>query len=142
MTNSETNNANFKPIPDTKDSIALAIRQPNNRHEIPEIIAGGKGRIAEQIIQIAFQNGIKVREDEDLVEILSSIDLETEIPIEAFAAIAEILSYIYALNNSMHSANSNDSDETENIEKKGIDSVDEMANELVSHWLALKESPI
>jgi hypothetical protein len=42
----------------------------------------------------------------------------------------------------MRSANSNDSDETENIEKKGIDSVDEMANELVSHWLALKESPI
>ena len=76
------------------------------------------------------------------MEILSSIDLETEIPIEAFAAIAEILSYIYALNNSMGSANNNDFDKTENVEKKGIDSIDELANELVNYWLHLKESPI
>ena len=141
MTNSETNSANFKPIPETRNSIALAIRQPNNQHDIPEIIAGGKGRVAEQIIQIALQNGVKVREDEDLVEILSSIDLETEIPIEAFAAIAEILSYVYAINNSMRSANNNDCDETESFEQTKINSIDQMANELVNHWVNLKDIP-
>ena len=39
-----------------------------------------------------------MREDADLVEILSAIDIESEIPIEAVAAVAEILSYVYRAN--------------------------------------------
>ena len=49
-------------------------------------------------LQIAWANDIKVREDADLVEILSAIDVDSEIPIEAFAAVAEILAYVYRVN--------------------------------------------
>ena len=64
----------------------------------PRVVASGHGGVAEQILQLAWANDIKVREDADLVEILSAIDVESEIPIEAFAAVAEILSYVYQAN--------------------------------------------
>lgn len=59
------------------------------------MVATGEGFIAEQIVRIALDNGITVHKDSDLVEILSKLDIDALIPVEAFAAVAEILSYIY-----------------------------------------------
>ena len=64
----------------------------------PKVIAAGRGSVAEQILALAFANGIKVREDADLAELLSAIDIDSEIPLEAFTAVAEILSYVYRAN--------------------------------------------
>ena len=66
--------------------------------KIPKIIATGEGTFADQILQIAWANNIKVREDADLIEILSAIDIDSEIPVETFAAVAEILTYVYRAN--------------------------------------------
>ena len=49
-------------------------------------------------MQVAFAAGVKVRTDADLAEMLSAVDIESEIPIEAFAAVAEILAYVYRVN--------------------------------------------
>jgi flagellar biosynthesis protein len=65
---------------------------------VPKIIASGHGHVAEQILQVAFAQGIRVREDADLTEILSKIEVDTEIPLEAFAAVAEILARVYQAN--------------------------------------------
>ena len=59
------------------------------------MVASGRGALAEQILQIAFDRGVKVRNDADLAEILAAIEVESEIPLEALAAVAEILSYVY-----------------------------------------------
>ncbi len=67
----------------------------------PRIVAKGTGRFAEQLIGIAFENGVKVRKDADLAEILSQLDVDSEIPVEVFAAVAEILSYVYQANGTM-----------------------------------------
>jgi flagellar biosynthesis protein len=80
--------------PPTK-SKAVALRYDPKREEAPRVVATGKGHIADQIVRIALENGISVREDADLVEILSKLDIDALIPLEAFAAVAEILSYIY-----------------------------------------------
>ena len=77
---------------------AVALSDQEKSGTRPRVVASGKGSVAEQIIQLAWANDIKVREDADLVEILSAIDVESEIPIEAFAAVAEILSYVYRAN--------------------------------------------
>ena len=77
---------------------AVAISDQKKRGTGPQVVASGHGSVAEQILQLAWANNIKVREDADLVEILSAIDVESEIPIEAFAAVAEILSYVYRAN--------------------------------------------
>lgn len=77
---------------------AVAIADSSESRTRPRIVASGEDSVAEQILQIAWANNIKVREDADLVEILSAIDIESEIPIEAVAAVAEILSYVYRAN--------------------------------------------
>ncbi len=81
-----------------KQVVAVAIEYKPEVDSAPRVLAGGHGSVAEQILEIAFANGVKVREDADLAEILSSIDLESEIPPEAFAAVAEILIYVYRAN--------------------------------------------
>ena len=83
---------------DITRSVAVALGYDAEVDQAPRVLAGGHGSIAEQILEIAFANGMKVREDADLAELLSSIDLESEIPTEAFAAVAEILIYVYRAN--------------------------------------------
>jgi len=90
---------NLKPPPPTSDAVAVALAGQKPGERAPKVVAGGRGKVAEQILQIAFQNGVKVREDADLAQLLSAIDIESEIPLEAFAAVAEILIYVYQANN-------------------------------------------
>jgi flagellar biosynthesis protein len=84
-----------EPSPQTK---AVALQYEREEDDAPRIVASGKGAIAEQILQVAFANNIKVREDAELVEILSLLDVDSPIPLEAFAAVAEILTYVYEAN--------------------------------------------
>lgn len=80
---------------------AVALHYQPETEYAPKVVAKGRGAIAEQILQIAFANDIKVREDADLAELLSLVDVDSEIPLEAFAAIAEILAYVYRANGTM-----------------------------------------
>lgn len=73
----------------------MALRYDTEHEDAPRVMATGEGFIAEQIVRIALDNGITVHKDSDLVEILSKLDIDALIPLEAFAAVAEILSYIY-----------------------------------------------
>ncbi len=83
---------------DNKETVAVALGHDLVDDRPPKVVAGGRGRIAEQILEIAFANGVKVRKDADLAQLLSSIDIDSDIPVEAFAAVAEILTYVYQAN--------------------------------------------
>lgn len=82
---------------------AVALGYNPNSELAPTVLAKGKGHIAEKIIQIALDKGIEIRKDEDLIQILKAVDIDEQIPMEAFAAVAEILSYIYQANNKAQS---------------------------------------
>lgn len=84
------------PTPET--ALAVALKYEPKSEFAPKVVASGRGTVAEQILAIAFAKGIKVREDADLVKLLSVLDIDSEIPIEAFAAVAEILAYVYRAN--------------------------------------------
>ncbi len=77
---------------------AVALGYEIGKDNAPKVLAKGEGFIAEKIIQIAIDEGIEIREDADLVQILKAVDIESEIPLEAFTAVAEIISYIYNIN--------------------------------------------
>jgi flagellar biosynthesis protein len=83
--------------PPKRTAVALHY-QPVNADSAPKVVASGRGWVAEKILEVAFANGVKVREDADLAEILAAVDLDEEIPVEAFIAVAEILRYVYAAN--------------------------------------------
>ncbi|MBB3263662.1 flagellar biosynthesis protein [Azospirillum sp. OGB3] len=81
--------------------VAVALKYELGDQSLPRVVATGKGHVAEQILELAFANGVKVREDADLVQILSAVDIDSEIPIEAIAAVAEILAYVYRANGTL-----------------------------------------
>ena len=81
-----------------KTTKAVALEYERTQDDAPRVVASGKGAVAEQILQVAFAHNIKVREDAELVEILSLVDVDCPIPLEAFAAVAEILTYVYQAN--------------------------------------------
>lgn len=90
------------PIPQDDSLLqAIALGYERGVDNAPKVLATGKGAIAEQILSIAYAQGIKVRQDADLLEILSTLEVDSVIPLEAFAAVAEILSYVYAANASL-----------------------------------------
>jgi flagellar biosynthesis protein len=93
----------------TKPAVAVALDYKSRdgqtpSTQTPRIAASGRGAVAEQIIALAFEKGIPVREDADLAEILSTVDVDAEIPIDALAAVAEILSYLYRYNHAARAA--------------------------------------
>lgn len=77
---------------------AVALGYDKQEDAAPRILATGKGVVADQILALAFAHGVRVRKDEDLIEVLSKLEVDSVIPVEAFAAVAEILSYVYRYN--------------------------------------------
>lgn len=61
----------------------------------PKVIATGAGEIARRIIELAQQNGIPVRQDDSLANVLSKLDIGYEIPADTYRAVAEILAFLY-----------------------------------------------
>ena len=78
---------------------AVALGYDHTKQAAPKVLAKGQGPIAQKIVQIAIDEGIEIRRDADLVQILKAVDIDEEIPVEAFAAVAEIISYVYQVNN-------------------------------------------
>lgn len=79
-------------------STAVALKDRTAERLVPQVVAAGRGEIAEKILQLAFENGIKVKEDGALAEMLAAVELDSPIPSEAFMAVAEILYYVYRAN--------------------------------------------
>lgn len=63
--------------------------------DAPVVVAKGRGEIADNILQKAKENGVAVQEDAALVEVLSKLDLDQQIPPELYQLVAEILSFVY-----------------------------------------------
>lgn len=84
--------------PPPTETVAVALAYNPESDNAPRILATGRGGIAEQILEVARARGIQVREDADLAEVLRVVELGSEIPVAAFAAVAEILIYLYRAN--------------------------------------------
>jgi flagellar biosynthesis protein len=77
----------------------VALRYEPKRERAPKILAKGRGYLADKIIEIAREHNIPIRQDKNLLQILSRLDLNDEIPTEVYKAVAEILAFIYRLSN-------------------------------------------
>lgn len=80
---------------------AVALRYDQSRDAAPRVVARGQGYVAERILTIAREAGIHVHEDPDLVAVLAALDVEAEIPQDLYRAVAEILAFVYRLNQQM-----------------------------------------
>jgi len=83
-----------KQIGDMKRAVAMAYRAEDGA---PRVVAKGGGVTAEAIISLARENGVYVHQSPELVNLLMQIDLDSEIPPELYQAVAEILAWLYEL---------------------------------------------
>lgn len=74
---------------------AAALRYRRGEDRAPVVVAAGQGLVAERILAIAREEGIPIHQDRALVDTLSRMDLEEEIPAELYLVVAEILAFIY-----------------------------------------------
>jgi flagellar biosynthesis protein len=63
----------------------------------PRVVAKGSGLVAETIIAQAREAGVFVHESPELVALLMQVDLDDRIPPALYIAVAELLAWIYRL---------------------------------------------
>ncbi len=63
----------------------------------PRVVAKGSGRLAEEIISRAREAGVFVHESPELVSLLMQVNLDDRIPPTLYVAVAELLAWIYRL---------------------------------------------
>ncbi len=78
---------------------AVALKYYTEKDAAPIVTAKGEGLLAERIIQLAKENEVPIKEDPDLVQILSQVDINKEVPPSVYKVVAELLAFVYKLNN-------------------------------------------
>jgi len=74
---------------------AVALRYDKEKENAPRVVAKGEGHTAENIIKIAKLNDLPIKKDEDLIELLSKVELEKEVPEALYKVVAEVFSFVY-----------------------------------------------
>lgn len=77
---------------------AVALRYDQEQEAAPRIVAKGAGYVAQRIIEVAKEHDIHVHEDPDLVSVLSRLEVDTQVPESLYRAVAEVLAFVYRLN--------------------------------------------
>ncbi len=82
----------------SKNSEVVALKYNSKEEKAPKVVAKGKGYVADKILEIARQHNILVREDPELLQVLSALDLNSEVPPHVYQVVAELLAFVYSVN--------------------------------------------
>jgi flagellar biosynthesis protein len=74
---------------------AAALQYDPTQTGAPKVVAVGRGKVAEHILELARQNHIPVYADPTLCSLLAVVNLGDEIPPELYQVVAQVLAYIY-----------------------------------------------
>ena len=94
------NNKHDKQTDDKPQQTAVALQYDG--FNAPRVTATGQGASAERIMDIARQHDVPLQQNPGLALALSSIPLNDEIPAELYLVVAEILAFIYFLDEVEH----------------------------------------
>lgn len=79
-------------------TVAIALRYAPETGGPPQLVAKGDGFVAEEILRIARENDVPLRQDPALAGALATLDVGQHIPPELFRAVAEVLAFVYKMN--------------------------------------------
>ncbi|MCF8564736.1 EscU/YscU/HrcU family type III secretion system export apparatus switch protein [Alicyclobacillus tolerans] len=74
---------------------AVALRYEQQYDKAPRVVAKGAGAVAEAILKKASESHVSIHEDRDLVDALMNLELDSVIPNELYAVVAEVLAFVY-----------------------------------------------
>jgi len=78
---------------------AVAIKYDNEQSHAPIVVAKGMDNVAQQIKKIARENNVHIVQNPPLARSLyAEVEVDKAIPEALFAAVAEILAYVYKMN--------------------------------------------
>ncbi|GAB6069786.1 hypothetical protein JCM30760_08830 [Thiomicrorhabdus hydrogeniphila] len=77
------------------DSFAVSLEYQGSG--APKVTAKGRGYVAEEIIKAAKKHNIPIQTDADLVNLLSQVELDQEIPEVLYEAVAQVLIFAYQI---------------------------------------------
>ncbi|MDY6851641.1 MAG: EscU/YscU/HrcU family type III secretion system export apparatus switch protein [Thermodesulfobacteriota bacterium] len=77
---------------------AVALAYDPAASGLPRVTAKGSGELAEELIGLALRHNIPIKYDPDLIQVLSTLEVGQDIPEEIFLIVAEILAFIYRVN--------------------------------------------
>lgn len=98
MPPNDTENRTAADTPEDPRALAVALAYGGGQ-SAPRVVAKGKGLLAEQIIRKARESGIFVHESRELVSLLMQVDLDRHIPPGLYVAVAELLAWVYRMEN-------------------------------------------
>ena len=75
-------------------AVALAYRDPNSA---PVVVAKGYGAMADQIMRAAREHGLYVHASPELNQMLMQVRLDQQIPPALYAAVAEVLAWLWRI---------------------------------------------
>ncbi|WP_457572964.1 EscU/YscU/HrcU family type III secretion system export apparatus switch protein [Desulfolithobacter sp.] len=87
-----------------KSEKAVALLYDQEKSTAPQVVASGSGQVAQNIIQTARDAGVFIQEDPDLVELLAKVPVGKEIPEDLYRSVADILAFVYLVNEKYKSA--------------------------------------
>ena len=78
--------------------LAVAIQYAPETMAAPVVVAKGAGELAKRIRRLALENGIPIVEKKPLAQALyRDVKVDHPVPHDQYAAVAEILAYVYQL---------------------------------------------
>jgi flagellar biosynthesis protein len=81
----------------TPNKVAVALGYQQGHDEAPKVLAAGRGAVAENVIRIAQENAVPIHTDHPLANALIKLELGATVPPELYAAVAEVLAFLYRL---------------------------------------------
>jgi flagellar biosynthesis protein len=81
----------------TKQIQAVALSYEASKQMAPKVVAKGKGKVANNIIEKAKKHQVPIQEDPSLVELLSQLQINEAIPEQLYDAVAEVFAFIYSV---------------------------------------------
>lgn len=76
---------------------AVALKYDREKNIAPKVVAKGRGHVAENILEAARKGQVPVYQNKSLVNMLMALELDKEIPAELYTTVAEILAYVYRI---------------------------------------------
>lgn len=70
----------------------------HDQDRAPRVVAKGRGKLAEKIVSLAREHQVPLVQDPGLAQMLEALDVDTQIPTELYQAVAEVLVFVYRLN--------------------------------------------
>ena len=83
---------------DKTNNSAISLKYNRSFDNAPMVTAKGQGWVAEKIIAVAKAQNIPIKQDRDLISLLEKVDVGDEIPESSYKIIAELLAWVYQLN--------------------------------------------